>query len=64
MICQRDVRCGEGRQLRVIDERGRETEQGLLVASRLDIIQTDQGKMFKTVGMFTKQLMGEVTLQI
>lgn len=50
--------------MKVIEERRRETEQGLLVASRLDIIQTDQGKMFKTVGMFTKQLMGEVTLQI
>ena len=32
MICQRDVSGGEGHQLRMIEERGRETEQGPLVA--------------------------------
>ena len=41
--------------MKVIEERRRETEQGLLVARRLDIIETDQGRMFKIVGMFTIQ---------
>ena len=33
MICQRDVSGGGGHQLRMMEGRGRETEQGPLVAS-------------------------------